>query len=482
MKLKHLIYVMLVAVLVSAVGLVAAQDGQTQGKNGTPFVGIRYAEAEAGIVIEEVVADSPAATAGLEVGDVVTAVDGEAVTIDNFATVIRAKAVGDSIVLTVTRAEASQEVSVTLGETTGRQGGRRSGGMMPEIFANQPFLGVRLEDQDGALTVAEVVADSPAATAGLQVGDVITQLNGEPVTDAESFVAGVQALEVGAEVALTITRDGTESEVTATLGEAALEDFFQMMPGHGGRGGRDGRGNGRGDGQGFGRGTLGVQLEETEQGVTVSEVVTGSVAEQIGIQAGDIIKSIAGTEVTSIDQVRSALRDAQETGEISLTLDRAGTTVELSFAVSDLSNLDLPEMPGFNFGRGGRMPFAGAFLGIETALLDETTAQEYGVTQTSGLYIVRVLQDSAAAEAGLQAQDIITAINGQAVTDTASLRTALSELSLGDAVTLDVLRGDETIQVEVTLEMMPGAGLRFPFPIVPDAPNQSDEQEDQKSA
>lgn len=485
MKLKHLIYVTIIALFVSAVGLVAAQDGSPGGKNGTPFVGVRYAEAEDGVLIEEVVADSPAADAGLEVGDVVTAVDGEAVTIENFASVIRSKAVGDTVVFSVTRDDETLDISVTLAEAPDNSTGRRSG-ILPKILSNQPFLGVRLEDQEGALTVVEVIADSPADTAGLEAGDVITQLNGEPVTDAASFVESVQTLEVGAEVVLTITRDGDESEVTATLGAAALEDFLQIlpvMPGRGDRRGDDDKDDERGRGNTFrfGQGALGIQIEDTDQGVTVTEVVKGSLAQSLGIQKGDIIKAIGGTEVTTSDDVRSAVRDALEAGDLSLTLERDGNTVQLSFSMGNLGNLELPELPLFNFG-GGMLPFGGTFLGVETALLTEETAQEYGVAQTSGLYIVRVTRNSAAAEAGLQAQDVVTAINGQAITDAASLRTALSGLKLGDTVALDVLRGDETVEVTLTLDFLSGSSFRLPFPIVPDIPNRPGRQQEQKSA
>ncbi|HEX2619455.1 MAG TPA: PDZ domain-containing protein, partial [Phototrophicaceae bacterium] len=113
--------------------------------------------------------------------------------------------------------------------------------------------------------------------------------------------------------------------------------------------------------------------------------------------------------------------------------------------------------------------------------LDDQSAKEYNVPQNTGLYIVRVLQDSAAAKAGLQAQDIVTGINGKSITDAASLRDALNGVKAGDTVKLDVLREGQTMQFDLTIEAL-RRGFNFPFPIIPDTPTQPDNQDNQKSA
>ena len=91
--------------------------------------------------------------------------------------------------------------------------------------ATHAFLGVRLADTvQGAETdtvgavVAGVEEGSPAADAGLQEGDVVTAVDGEAVRDAAGLTSTVRSHAPGDQVTLTISRDGEESEVTATLG------------------------------------------------------------------------------------------------------------------------------------------------------------------------------------------------------------------------------------------------------------------------
>lgn len=84
------------------------------------------------------------------------------------------------------------------------------------------FLGVGLDNRrdggQGAL-IADVSPDTPAADAGIRVGDVVIALDGAPVVGSAGLVAAIRDLEPGDEVTLTVVRDGTELELTATLSE-----------------------------------------------------------------------------------------------------------------------------------------------------------------------------------------------------------------------------------------------------------------------
>ena len=72
-------------------------------------------------------------------------------------------------------------------------------------------------DTVGAL-ISEVTPGGAADEAGLQSGDVVTALNGIPITDQTDLTAQVRALAGGAEAEVTFTRDGDSQTVTVTLG------------------------------------------------------------------------------------------------------------------------------------------------------------------------------------------------------------------------------------------------------------------------
>lgn len=88
------------------------------------------------------------------------------------------------------------------------------------------FLGVSIEDRtdggSGALIV-EVSENSPAADAGIEVGDVVVAVGGRPVSGQGGLIAEIRSGGPGSQLDLTLLRDGATIEVTATLVERTTE-------------------------------------------------------------------------------------------------------------------------------------------------------------------------------------------------------------------------------------------------------------------
>lgn len=170
--------------------------------------------AERGVLLTEIVPDSPAAKAGLKANDVVTEVNGQRVEgTAQFRRMIREIPAGRAVQLTVWRDGKSQTASVTLGKAEERhQAWARAFPSrdfifhvpdIPEIphiewhdgamLISRPRLGIDVEDLDGQLgsyfgapdgegvLVRSVNAGSPAEKAGLKAGDVIIKLDGERI-------------------------------------------------------------------------------------------------------------------------------------------------------------------------------------------------------------------------------------------------------------------------------------------------------------
>lgn len=80
-----------------------------------------------------------------------------------------------------------------------------------------PWLGVYFVKAADGVTIAWVIADSPADTTGLQRGDVIKSVDGTTIETPKDFRDAIQDKAVGDSVTLSIERDGQAQDVTATL-------------------------------------------------------------------------------------------------------------------------------------------------------------------------------------------------------------------------------------------------------------------------
>ena len=179
--------------------------------------GLEHAQ---GALVSRVDTDGPAAKAGIEAGDVITAINGEAVgSSSELPPKVAAIVPGNPAKLSVWRKGKSIKLSVTIGELTATQ-----------TAANDPpsqdrgKLGVAVrplsaEEQQqiqasGGLLVLD--ASGPAAHAGIQQGDVILSVNGRPVTTVEGLRSDLAA--AGKHVAILIQREDARIFVPIELG------------------------------------------------------------------------------------------------------------------------------------------------------------------------------------------------------------------------------------------------------------------------
>lgn len=171
------------------------------------------------------------------------------------------------------------------------------------------------------VVVTSVEPGSPAASAGLKSGDVITALNGNTVDDPNTFRNSVAGMSPGTAITLTVVRDGQQQQMHATLNE------LSNQPAN--RGGESGQG-------GTG-GKLGITLEPLTpdiagqlgiapgmQGVVVANVDPNGPAAD-SLQPGDVIMQVNRQPVRSVADVQAAL--AKGAGHPALLLvNRGGQT------------------------------------------------------------------------------------------------------------------------------------------------------------
>ena len=83
----------------------------------------------------------------------------------------------------------------------------------------RPVLGVMLEDSQRGPRVNRIVRGSPAAKAGLQVGDVIVRLGQKTLENRDALIAEIERSEPGQQVQLAVLRDRENLSITAVLGD-----------------------------------------------------------------------------------------------------------------------------------------------------------------------------------------------------------------------------------------------------------------------
>ena len=148
-----------------------------------------------GALIGKVFEGTPAWEAGLRAGDVVTAVDGDPVG-GWHAFRLRSAFAGEAGPVRLAVTNVLSGVAREVGVETG---------LSPFLFWRSEIEGLVPAPQCLVLSVTE---DSPAARAGLEPGDVLLELDGEPILSSDDFVPRVQASK-GARTALSYEREGT---------------------------------------------------------------------------------------------------------------------------------------------------------------------------------------------------------------------------------------------------------------------------------
>jgi S1-C subfamily serine protease len=95
-------------------------------------------------------------------------------------------------------------------------------------------------------------------------------------------------------------------------------------------------------------------------------------------------------------------------------------------------------------------------LGIRGQDLDPAAADLYGLPVDAGAVVIDVIDGTGAADAGLERGDIVVGIDGEEVNSISQLTAEVRRHSPGDEVTLDVVRGGETSEIDVELTAVPG--------------------------
>ncbi len=168
---------------------------------------------------------------------------------------------------------------------------------------------VGMKKAGGAL-VDEPRPHSPAADAGIKMGDVITEVDGQPIKDPRTLVQKVANEAPGTHVKLTVLRNNETKTVDLTLGEMPRQQQTSAATQQ------------QNTPQSKNQGGLGLNLAPAhdisgagDKGVVVLGVDAGSTAAENGMQTGDVIVSVSGKPVNRPADVRQAIERSRSEGK-----------------------------------------------------------------------------------------------------------------------------------------------------------------------
>jgi M6 family metalloprotease-like protein len=190
--------------------------------------------------------------------------------------------------------------------------------------AAQPgYLGIHVAAADNQLVVTEVAANSPAARAGVVVGDLLTHVDRRTVLSPEALEGILLSLSPGDETKLTVLRNGKPVDVTAVTGAVSRPLKLATE-----------------------RAQIGVRLGEPkeDEGAPIVQVSSGSPADKAGLKTGDVVVKIDGAFVSTPTRLNEAIAEKKPGDTVVLVYRRDGKEAEIK--------LELVADTGGGMGRG----------------------------------------------------------------------------------------------------------------------------------
>ena len=201
-----------------------------------------------------------------------------------------------------------------------------------EIKSNKAILGVMTEKTGEGAKITDVTDESAADKAGLKEGDVITKLGDDKIADGDDLYKAVGKYKPDDKVTITYKRDGKENTANVTL----LKNKEIKLYGLGGANNFNLK-VAPNIGYSFYRGKprMGIQVQDTEdgKGVKLLDVEDESPADKAGLKEDDIITSVNGKNITSVDDLKEAVKDSKEGDTFKVTYSRGSEskTVDVHF-------------------------------------------------------------------------------------------------------------------------------------------------------
>ncbi|MBI5865314.1 MAG: PDZ domain-containing protein [Planctomycetes bacterium] len=320
-----------------------------------------------------------------------------------------------------------------------------SKGEVPRSWYGLAFKSIKKTGLSEGVFVNTVIDDSPAAKGGLQAGDVIVKIDGQPITvrfpeEIPELSRRLADRPIGSDVHFTVSRDGQAKELT--IKTAKLE--------------KD-----RGDeaafrawgitGQSITERMAHVRRLDRPDGVLVTSVRNGSSAAQAEppISEGDVIRKIDGKPIPNLDAFIETYRQvmaAEKPPEYLLIEYETNAKNQITLIKPKPDKDDDPprEVPK-------------AWVAVETQAVLPKLARQLGEPDQLGFRVTLVYPNTGAAKAGLQVGDLIVALDGEPLRpqrneDSGLFQRMVRKNEIDAEAALTIVRGGARSDVKLKLE------------------------------
>lgn len=200
-----------------------------------------------------------------------------------------------------------------------------------------------------------------------------------------------------------------------------------------------------------GGGYLGMTVEKVENsgiGVEVTQVTTDSPAWKAGFRNGDQLIAVAGTAISSVDDLAIELGKFAPGAPIRFLVDRAGRNMTLTAVLQDrtIANRVQGNVPGSAIDMTRSAPSSEttntqAYFGAGLSTMSEAYRKQFGIGAFRGVSVTEVVENSPADLGGLHPGDCITVVNGVEVTTANALQDIITASKPGESLEIAYYRG-----------------------------------------
>jgi serine protease Do len=182
---------------------------------------------------------------------------------------------------------------------------------------------------------------------------------------------------------------------------------------------------------------------KNRKGALVADVEEGAPADEAGIRKGDIIIAFDGKKIEEMSELPLVVAQTQVGKKVDVTILRNGKELTKKVKIGELKEEEADVFPGEK---------SRTDIGMEVNDLNRELARKYGISETKGVLVTYVENDSPAERAGIREGDIIIEVNREPVKNLDEYYKATKQAKKGDKILFWIKRGRSSQFVVVKLE------------------------------